>query len=96
MATDDFLFPSRAHDSPHLGTRQYARILNSWIEEIGLDPTAYGTHTMRRPKASLIYRRTKNIRAVQLFLGHTKLESTVRYLGIEVEDALELSEQTEI
>jgi len=70
--------------------------LDSWIEEIDLDPSAYGTHTMRRTKASLIYRRTKNIRAVQLLLGHTKLESTVRYLGIEVEDALELSEQTEI
>ena len=70
--------------------------MDSWIKEIGLDPTAYGTHTMRRTKASLIYRRTKNIRAVQLLLGHTKLESTVRYLGIEVEDALELSEQTEI
>ena len=96
LANDDFLFPSRVHDSPHLGTRQYARILDSWIEEIGLDPTAYGTHTMRRTKASLIYRRTKNIRAVQLLLGRTKLESTVRYLGIEVEDALELSEQTEI
>ena len=96
LKSDDFLFPSRLHDSPHLGTRQYARILDSWIEEIGLDPTAYGTHTMRRTKASLIYRRTKNIRAVQLLLGHTKLESTVRYLGIEVEDALELSEQTEI
>ncbi len=96
LRTDDYLFPSRVHDSPHLGTRQYARILDSWIEEIGLDPAAYGTHTMRRTKASLIYRRTKNIRAVQLLLGHTKLESTVRYLGIEVEDALELSEQTEI
>lgn len=96
LANDDYLFPSRVHESPHLGTRQYARILNSWIEEIGLDPTAYGTHTIRRTKASLIYRRTKNIRAVQLLLGHTKLESTVRYLGIEVEDALELSEQTEI
>jgi integrase len=96
LVNDDFLFPSRVHESPHLGTRQYARILNSWIEEIGLDPTAYGTHTIRRTKASLIYRRTKNIRAVQLLLGHTKLESTVRYLGIEVEDALELSEQTEI
>ena len=71
-------------------------MLNTWIEEIGLDPTAYGTHTIRRTKASLIYRRTKNIRAVQLLLGHSKLESTVRYLGIEVEDALELSEQTEI
>ena len=96
LTTDDFLFPSRLHDSPHLGTRQYARILHSWVTEIGLDPTAYGTHTMRRTKASLIYRRTKNLRAVQLLLGHTKLESTVRYLGIEVEDALEMSEQTEI
>ena len=96
LGIDDYLFPSRVHESPHLGTRQYARILDSWIEEIGLDSTAYGTHTMRRTKASLIYRRTKNIRAVQLLLGHTKLESTVRYLGIEVEDALELSEQTEI
>lgn len=96
LANDDFLFPSRIRESPHFGTRQYARILDSWIEEIGLDPTAYGTHTMRRTRASLIYRRTKNIRAVQLLLGHTKLESTVRYLGIEVEDALELSEQTEI
>ncbi len=96
LTSEDYLFPSRVHDSPHLGTRQYARILDSWIEEIGLDPTAYGTHTIRRTKASLIYRRTKNIRAVQLLLGHTKLESTVRYLGIEVEDALELSEQTEI
>lgn len=96
LRNDDYLFPSRVHDSPHLGTRQYARILDSWIEEIGLDPTAYGTHTIRRTKASLIYRRTKNIRAVQLLLGHSKLESTVRYLGIEVEDALELSEQTEI
>ena len=96
LTPDDFLFPSRLHDSPHLGTRQYARILDSWVTEIGLDPTAYGTHTMRRTKASLIYRRTKNLRAVQSLLGHTKLESTVRYLGIEVEDALEMSEQTEI
>ena len=96
LTTDDFLFPSRLHDSPHLGTRQYARILDAWVKEIGLNPTAYGTHTMRRTKASLIYRRTKNLCAVQLLLGHTKLESTVRYLGIEVEDALEMSEQTEI
>ena len=72
LTTDDFLFPSRLHDSPHLGTRQYARILDSWVKEIGLDPTAYGTHTMRRTKASLIYPRTKNLRAVQLLLGHTK------------------------
>lgn len=96
LGADDYLFPSRIHDAPHIGTRQYARIVDSWVEEIGLDPAAYGTHSMRRTKASLIYRRTKNIRAIQLLLGHTKLESTVRYLGIEVEDALELSEQTEV
>jgi integrase len=96
LRSDDYLFPSRIHCSPHLSTRQYARIVDSWVEEIGLDPAAYGTHSIRRTKATLIYRRTKNLRAVQLLLGHTKLESTVRYLGIEVEDALELSEQTEV
>jgi integrase len=95
LASDDFLFPSRVRSSPHLSTRQYARIVDTWVEEIGLDPAAYGTHSIRRTKPSLIYRRTKNLRAVQLLLGHTKLESTVRYLGIEVEDALELAEQTE-
>jgi integrase len=93
---EDFLFPSRLHDSPHLSTRQYARIVDRWVREIGLDPDAYGTHTMRRTKASLIYRRTNNLRAVQLLLGHTKVESTVRYLGIEVDDALEMAEQTEV
>jgi len=77
-------------------TRQYARIVASWVEEIGLDPAGYGTHSIRRTKASMIYRRTKNLRAVQLLLGHTKLESTVRYLGIEVDDALEMAEQTEV
>ena len=96
LRPEDFLFPSRIHDSPHLGTRQYARILEHWVEELGLDPANYGTHSMRRTKATLIYRRTKNLRAVQLLLGHSKLESTVRYLGIEVDDALEISEQTEI
>ena len=95
LRSEDFLFPSRVHSSPHLGTRQYARIVDGWVEEIGLDPAEYGTHSMRRTKASLVYRRTKNLRAVQLLLGHTKLESTVRYLGIEVEDALEMAEQTE-
>jgi site-specific recombinase XerD len=79
-----------------ISTRQYARVIESWVKSIGLDPTAYGTHSMRRTKATLIYRRTKNLRAVQLLLGHTKLESTVRYLGIEVDDALEISEQTEV
>jgi integrase len=92
----DFLFPSRLHDSPHLSTRQYARIVDRWVQQIGLDPAAYGTHSLRRTKASLIYRRTKNLRAVQLLLGRTKLESTVRYLGIEVDDALEMAEQTEV
>ena len=96
LKSDHFLFPSRIHDSLHLSTRQYARIVNDWVEEIGLDPTNYGTHTMRRTKPTLIYRRTKNLRAVQLLLGHTKLESTVRYLGIEVDDALEMAEQTEV
>ena len=96
LRLEDFLFPSRVHQSPHLSTRQYARIVDRWIHDIGLDPGAYGTHTMRRTKASLIYRRTKNLRAVQLLLGHTKLESTVRYLGIEVDDALEMAEQTEV
>ena len=96
LRSEDYLFPSRLHESLHLSTRQYAHIVDSWVEEIGLDPADYGTHSMRRTKASLIYRRTKNLRAVQLLLSHTKLESTVRYLGIEVDDALELAEQTEV
>ena len=95
LRSDDYLFPSRL-PSPHLGTRQYARIVDGWVEEIGLDPAGYGTHSIRRTKPTLIYRRTKNLRAVQLLLGHTKLESTVRYLGIEVDDALEIAEQTEV
>jgi integrase len=96
LRSSDYLFPSRLHESPHLSTRQYSRIVHHWVEEIGLEGSAYGTHTMRRTKASLVYRRTKNLRAVQLLLGHTKLESTVRYLGIEVDDALEMAEQTEV
>jgi integrase len=98
-AEDDFGKMSDAelaHDSPHLSTRQYARVVDSWVKQIGLDPAAYGTHTLRRTRASLIYRRTKNLRAVQLLLGPTKLESTVRYLGIEMDDALEMAEQTEV
>ena len=75
LKSDDFLFPSRNHVSPHLGTRQYARILEDWVEELGLDPAEYGTHSMRRTKATLSYRRTKNLRAVQLLLGHSKLKS---------------------
>jgi integrase len=96
LRSGDYLFPSRTKRSPHISTRQYARIVDQWISSIGLDCATYGTHTMRRTKATFIYRRTKNLRAVQLLLGHSKLESTVRYLGIEVDDALEISEQTEI
>lgn len=79
-----------------IGQRQYARFVKYWIAQIGLDPEAYGAHSLRRTKATLIYRRTRNLRAVQLLLGHTKLESTVRYLGIEVDDALEIAKQTEV
>jgi len=92
----DYLFPSRLRSSPHLSLRQYARVVETWVSSIGLDPTGYGTHSMRRTKATLIYRRTKNLRAVQLLLGHTNLDSTVRYLGIEIDDALEMSEQIDV
>ena len=95
LNNEDYLFKSRFRRSPHLSSRQYSRIVDTWVSQIGLDPASYGTHSLRRTKATLIYRRTKNIRAVQLLLGHTKLESTVRYLGIEVDDALEIAEQTE-
>lgn len=95
-SSTDYLFPSRINGSPHLSTRQYARIVDTWVAWIGLDPTSYGTHSLRRTKATLIYRRTKNLRAVQLLLGHTNLDSTVRYLGIEIDDALEMSEQTDV
>lgn len=93
---DQYLFPSRLVDSPHLSTRQYARIVHMWVSMAGLDSSIYGTHSLRRTKATLIYKKTKNLRAIQILLGHTKLESTVRYLGIEVDDALEISEQIEI
>ena len=79
-----------------LTTRQYARLLSGWIASIGLDPSLYGTHSLRRTKATLIYKRTGNLRAVQLLLGHTKIESTVRYLGIEVDDALTIAEQVDV
>ena len=95
LKAEQFLFPSRVSESPHLSTRQYSRIVGSWVWSIGLNPAAYGTHSLRRTKPTLIYRRTKNLRAVQLLLGHAKLESTVRYLGIEVDDALEIAEQAE-
>jgi integrase len=96
LTGESYLFKSRIHKSPHISTKQYSRIVKAWAKQIGLDPVDYGTHSLRRTKVSLIYRRTKNLRAIQLLLGHTKLESTVRYLGIEVDDALEMAEQTEV
>ena len=92
----DFVFPSRVDGSEHISTRQYARLVGDWVEGIGLGRSAYGTHSLRRTKVALIYKRTGNLRAVQILLGHTKLESTVRYLGVYAEDALTLSEATEV
>src|SRR5580704_10634436 len=91
-----YVFPSRVYNQPHVTAREYARVVHGWIEGAGMDNSAYGTHSMRRTKAAQIYRKTGNLRAVQLLLGHTKIESTVRYLGIEVDDALTLSEQVEL
>ena len=96
MIGSEHLWPGRFHDRPHISTRQYGRLLKEWIVSIGLEPSAYGTHSMRRTKAAQIYRKTGNLRAVQLLLGHTKMDSTVRYLGIELEDALAISEAVEI
>lgn len=96
LTLNNWLFPSRINTQLHISTRQYNRIVHRWVEAIGLDTSLYGTHSLRRTKAAMIYRKTGNLRAIQLLLGHTKLESTVRYLGIEVDDALELAEQTEV
>jgi integrase len=94
--TAEYLFPSRFTTRPHISTRQYARIVKKWVASAGLDGSVYGTHSMRRTKAAQIYKKTGNLRAVQLLLGHSKLESTVRYLGIEVDDALSISEQVDL
>lgn len=91
-----YLWPGRFRDRPHISTRQYARMLKEWVASIGLEPSAYGTHSMRRTKAAQIYKKTGNLRAVQLLLGHTKMDSTVRYLGVELDDALEISERVDI
>ncbi|RUO77455.1 tyrosine-type recombinase/integrase [Idiomarina seosinensis] len=96
LSESDFLFKSRVNGSNHISTRQYNRIFHGWIEKLHLDTALYSTHSMRRTKPYLIYKKTKNLRVVQLLLGHKKLESTVRYLGIEVDDALEISESIEI
>jgi integrase len=92
----EFLFTGRRGPDRSMTTRQYARLVSKWIGSVGLDPRLFGTHSLRRTKATLIYRRTGNLRAVQLLLGHTKIESTVRYLGIEVDDALAIAEQVDV
>jgi integrase len=95
-ALDEFVFPSRVDHADHISTRQYARLVDEWVTGIGLRPEDYGTHSLRRTKASIIYKRTGNLCAVQILLGRTKIESTVRYLGVDVEDALALAEGTEV
>jgi site-specific recombinase XerC len=92
----DYVFPSRNDYMSHMSTRQYARLVHEWVAGIGLQAQEYGTHSLRRTKASIIYKATGNLRAVQILLGHAKIESTVRYLGVDVEDALELAERTEV
>lgn len=94
--SENWLFPSRMNRERHLSTRQYSRLVKQWVKLIGLEPSAYATHSLRRTKVSLLYRKTGNLRACQLLLGHTKLESTVRYLGVELDDALEMSAALEI
>lgn len=93
---EDFAFPSRTDHTTHISIRQYARLVDEWVTGIGLPSEDYGTHSLRRTKASIIYKAAGNLRAVQILLGHTKIESTVRYLGVDVEDALTLAEGTEI
>ena len=93
---EQFLFAGRGNADSRLTTRQYARLVQDWVASVGLDPAKFGTHSLRRTKAVLIYRRTGNLRAVQLLLGHSKIESTVRYLGIEVDDAIEIAEKIDI
>lgn len=93
---EDYAFPSRVDHSDHLSTRQYARLVDEWVTAIGLRREDYGTHSLRRTKAAIIYKATGNLRAIQILLGHTKIENTVRYLGVDIEDALELAEKTEI
>lgn len=92
----DYAFPSRVDHAGHLSTRQYARLVDEWVDAVGLRRAEYGTHSLRRTKASMIYKATGNLRAIQILLGHTKIENTVRYLGVDIEDALILAERTEI
>lgn len=96
MFGSEYLWPGQFHERLHISTRQYARLVRDWVESIGQEPSAYGTHSMRRTKVAQIYRKTGNLRAVQLLLGHTKMDSTVRYLGVELEDALAIAAAVEI
>ena len=96
MIGSEFLWPGRFHGRLHISTRQYARLVRDWVKSIGLESISYGTHSMRRTKVSQIYKKTGNLRAVQLLLGHTKMDSTVRYLGVELEDSLAISKAVEI
>lgn len=96
MVGSEYLWPGRFHERLHISTRQYARIVRDWVSSIGLEATAYGTHSMRRTKVTQIYKKTGNLRAVQLLSGHTKMDSTVQYLGVELEDALAIAEAIEI
>ena len=96
LKSGDYLFPGRRGPDRSLTTRQYARLVSEWVSGIGLDRLKFATHSMRRTKVTLIYRRTGNLRAAQLLLGHQKIESTVRYLGVEIDDALEIAEKIEV
>ncbi|WP_435655505.1 tyrosine-type recombinase/integrase [Brucella pituitosa] len=96
VTVDDYACPSRVDHSDHLSTRQYARMVDEWLTAIGLRREDYGTHSLRRTKAAIIYKATGNLRAIQILFGHTKIENTVRYLGVDIEDALELAEHTDI
>ena len=96
MVGSEFLWPGRFHYPDHISTRQYARLVMEWVASIGLEPSAYSTHSLRRTKVTQIYKKTGNLRAVQLLLGHTKMDNTVRYLGVELEGALAISEGVEI
>ena len=96
MIESEYLLPSRFHNPLDVSTRQYLRFVKDWVASIGLEPSAFGTHSLRRTKAAQIYKKTGNLRVVQLLLGHTKMDSTVGYLGVDLEDALEISESVEI
>lgn len=96
MVGSNYLWPSRFHSPDHISTRQYSRLVKELVASIGLEPSGFGTHSLRRTKVAQIYKKTGNLRAVQLLLGHTKMDSTVRYLGVDLEDALSISEGVEV